>query len=178
MAEQNSRTITEYSGEHKEERSEKRLQKRQTASNDINNETKGKTFTVQNYRDYNVYSDVENVLNLNPVSYIDASNALHNEENRRALDTKDVRESPSKSLITIGNGKDKRCSISTSIKLAIHIIAPATSSKGSRPVRRIPKRDDSEQNYYDDLALNEDTIGLFGVHKAGKIPSVINYMST
>ena len=169
MEERNSRTITEYSGEHKEERNE---------SNDINNDAKGKTFTVKNYRDYNVYSDVENVLNLNPVRYLDDFKALHNEENRKVLDTKDDRESLSKSLITIGNEKDKHCSISTSAKLASHIIAPATSSKGSRPVRRIPKRDDSEQNYYDDLALNEDTIGLFGAHKTGKSPSVINYLST
>ena len=173
MAEQNSTTITEYSGENTEERSKNRFEKRQRANNDMNNEARGKTFTVHNYRDYNVHSDVENVLNLNPVRYIDDFKALRNEENRKTSDTKDGRESLSKSLITIGNGKDKHSSISASIKIASHIIAPATSCKGSVPVRRIPRRDDSEKNYYDDLALNEHTISLFGGHKKRKSLSVI-----
>ena len=118
MAERYSKTITEYSGEHREERDEKFLEKRQTANNGMNNDARGKTFTVQNYRDYNVYSDFENVLNLNPVSYIDEFKTLRNEENRNTLDMKDVRESPSKFLITnINDGKDKHSSISTSIKI-------------------------------------------------------------
>ena len=174
MAGRNTTTISEYSCEVKEERSEKCLKKRQTSKIDMNNEGTKNTFTVQNYRDYNVYSDVENVLNLNPVSYIDHVSALRNEEKKKTSKTKDDRESLTKSLITnIDNGRDEPSSISSFIKTASHIIAPATSSNRSTAVRRIPRIDDSEKNYYDDLALNEHTISLFGGHKKRNSLSVI-----
>ena len=166
MAGRNSRTKTEYCGERNEERSE-------TCSNNENNDGTKSTFTVQNYRDYNVYSDVENVLNSNPVSYIDHIVPLKKEENKKTSDTKSDQKSPQKSLIAdIDNGRNKTSSISSFIKTASHSIAPTTSLKRSVPVKRIPRKDDSEQNYYDDLALNEHTIGLFGGQKTGKTSSV------
>ena len=75
------------------------------------------------------------------------------------------------------NRRDKHSSISSFIKTASHIIAPATSFERSAAVKRISRRDDSEQNYYDDLALNNSTIGLFGGHKGRKSPLVIKCLS-
>ena len=178
MAGRNTRTITECFGERNEERSEKCIEIKQTSYNGMNNETTEKAFTVQNYRDYNVYSDVENVLNLNPVSYIDHVQQLRNEENKKNLDLKEDRETATKSLITnFDNRRDKPSFISTSINIASHIIAPAISPKRSKTVSRIPRRDDSEKNYYDDLALNEETNSLFGNLKTRKSHLVIKYHS-
>ena len=178
MAERNPRTKTEYTGERDEERSERCLEEKQTSKNGDNNPNTNNTFTVQNYRDYNVYSDIENVLNLNPVSYIDDVRALRNAENKEVTDKTDDQESSTKSLTTnVDNGRDKPSSIATSINTASHIISPATASKRSVAVRRVPRRDDSEQNYYDDLALNEDTSSLFGGHKTARSSSVIKCLS-
>ena len=178
MAGRSTRTIFEYTGERNEERSEKRLKGNQISKHDMNTEDTIKTFTVQSYRDYDVYSDVENVLNLNPVTYIDHVSFLRNEENKKTSDSNDDRQSLTNTLITnIDNERDRHSSISSFIKTASHIITQATSSKRSAAVRRIPRRDDSEQNYYDDLSLNELTIGLFGGQKTGKSPLVMKYLS-
>ena len=176
MAGRNQKTISEYCGEQNGERGDKCLNKKQISKNYINNKSTKSTFTVQNYQDYNVYSDVENVLNLNPVSYINHVQDLQHEENKKSSDTKDDRKSRRKSLINnIDNGGDKPSSISTFLKTAAHIIAPATTLKQSVVSRRIPRIDNSEQNYYDNLALNEQTIGLFGGHKTRKSSSVNNH---
>ena len=178
MATNNIRTITDDTNDRNDKFRSDNFEKAVKSQSD-------KTFQVQNYRDYNVFSDVENVLNLNQVTYIDYVKALQIDENKRCSDIKDDRESLTKSLTNnIDDGRiltnvevDKPSSFSSFIKTASHIIAPVTTSKKSLPVRRIPRRDNSEQNYYDDLALNHHTISLFGVHKTGKSPSVTQYLS-
>lgn len=169
MAEGNSHTISEYSKERTNDRCviEKQISK---------DEHMNESFTVQNYRDYNVYSDVENVLNLNPVNYIDHVKPVTYadlNDDTQSFNNEEPQETPTKSLIA-NLERLKPSSVSAIVKTAAHIIGPPSPIKPSKPVRRRERKDDSVKNYNETVALNEEVIDLFGDKKIDDASSVSN----
>ena len=130
-----------------------------------------RSFQVQNYRDYNVYSDVENVLNLNPVSYIDHVKRSDVETDTKTIDVKESQERPPASLTT-NVYKVQPPPISSFLNTAAHIIAPAQPSKPVASPRRRQTRDDTDKNYHETVLLNEEVINLFGDRKTSNTHSV------
>ena len=172
MAGRNLHTISDYISERNEGTSEKSVKNNVTSDNEKSNEGMNKSFKVQAYRDYNVCSDVENVFNLNPVNYIDHVKALQNETVvSKTSNIKEFQKTPTNSLINNINNFQPP-SISTVIRTAAHIIGPVAFSKQELPVKRRQRRDDSDRNYYESLALNDDVIDLFRDHKIGNNRSV------
>ena len=177
MAFRNSHTDSEdFMSDFKNERSDRKKGKgekeKQTSKDEINNERKNQGFQVQSLRDYNVYSDVENVLNLNPVSYIDHVKPLP--DVRYDTKTSEVKKSLENPLTTNIN-RIQHPSVSTISKTAAHIIGPAPPSKPAAPVKRQQRRDDSDRNYYESVALNEEVNILFGDKKADDTCSVSKF---
>ena len=165
MAERNARSISEYTNERNEQTNEKFVRGKQTSKDEMKNEPINPSFQVQNYRDYNVYSDVENVLNLNPVSYIDEVKSLQNvEADKKTYDVKKNKERTTKSLIT-NIERIQPLSVSAIVNTAAHIIGPTSTYKPALPVKRLPRRDDSDRNYFESVALNEEVNVLFGDNK-------------
>jgi len=165
MAERDARSISEYTNEREKQINEKFVRGKQTSKDEMNNERINQSFQVQNYRDYNVYSDVENVLNLNPVSYIDEVKSLQNvEADKKTCDVKKNKERTTKSLIT-NIERIQPLSVSAIVNTAAHIIGPTLTSKPASPVKRLPRRDDSDRNYFESVALNEEVNVLFGDNK-------------
>ena len=151
MAGRNVTTISDCTNEKNKGKEEECVAGQQTIS---------QSFQVQNYRDYDVYSDVENVINLNPVSYIDYVNPTHSEADAKATDIKEIQERPTASLIT-NIGKTQPALVSTSMKIGAHIIGP--SPPPSKPVstrQKHQRRDDSDNNYFETVALNEEVIQM------------------
>ena len=171
-----TKTITECSSERNEGTDEKSVTKKQSSNDEMYNQGTNETFKVQNYHDYNVYSDVENVLNLNPVSYIDHVNTVPNvEEDSKPIDGKKVQEPPTNSLKTEIDQIQPPL-VSTFITTAAHIIGPTPPSCRSAPIKRSGRRDDSDQNYNESVALNDEVISLFDDHKTGNNPSVSKHL--
>ena len=159
MAARNSHTRCDYSNERTNERS---VKEKQTSKNERTNEG----FKVQNNNDFNVCSDVENVLNLNPVSYIDHVKSAKKEDiegDTKTCHIKETHYKPTSSLINID--KIEPPSVSTIVKAAAHIIGPPPPSKPTQPVKKRQRRDDSDKNYKETVALNEEVIDLFGDKK-------------
>ena len=156
MAGKDVRTLSDYKKETNEETREESVAQKPSINY---------SFQVQNYRDYDVYSDVENVLNLNPVSYIDYVSRSHVEADTKTIDVKESQERPPASLTT-NFDKVQFPPIASFLNTAAHIIAPAQPTKPVASFRRSPRRDDSDKNYHETVALNDEVINLFGDKKA------------
>ena len=157
MAARNSHTTCDYSNERTNERS---VKEKQTSKNERTNEG----FKVKNNHDFNACSDVENVLNLNPVSYIDHVKSAKKEDiegDTKTFHIKETHDKPTSSL-TINIDKIEPSSASTIVKAAAHILGPPPPSKPTQPVKKRQRRDDSDKNYKETVALNEEVIDLFG----------------
>ena len=151
-----------YTKKRNEETSEKGEPEKQTLN---------QKFQVQNYRDYNVYSDVENVLNLNPASYIDHVKPLHVEADTKTTDIKESQKRPHATLIADVD-KIQPPPVSKFANTTAHIIGPSQPSKQVAPRQRRQRRDDSEKNYYETVALNDEVNSLFGDKKTSDTNSV------
>ena len=162
MAGKDVRTLSDYKKETNEETREESVAQKPSINH---------SFQVQNYRDYNVYSDVENVLNLNPVSYIDHVNPLHVETNTKTTDIKESQKRPHATLIADVD-KIQPPPVSKFANTTAHIIGPSQPSKQVAPRQRRQRRDDSEKNYYETVALNDEVNSLFGDKKTSDTSSV------
>ena len=76
--------------------------------------------------------------------------------NEETSETKKAQETPISSLIT-NNGQ--------------------TPTSRSEPVKRRPRRDDSDKNYNESVALNDEVVDLFGERKMENNPSVSKHLS-
>ena len=105
------------------------------------------------------------------MSYVDQLKPLHVESNAKTTDTKESKKRPPDSLIT-NVDRAQSSSASTIVNTASHIIGPTPPSKPAPPVKRRPRRDSSDRNYYEGVALNEEVNILFGDKKKDDTPSV------
>ena len=164
MASNNARTITDDTNDRNDRKNENDKFRSDNFEKTIKSKN-DKTFQVKNYRDYNVFSDVENILNLNPVSYLDDVKPTQNVyNNSKTFNINAVPERTTKSLTTSFNNLQPP-SISTIVRTASHIIGPPPPMKPPTPAKRRPVRDDSDINYLESVALNEGVHRLFGDKK-------------
>ena len=91
------------------------------------------------------------------------------EADKQNSDNKDARSMHKKSLTT-NIDRIQPPSISTLEKTAAHIIGPAPPNNPRPSVQRRQRRDDSDRNYNETVALNEEVNVLFGGNKK-KIPA-------
>ena len=109
---------------------------------------------------------------MNPVSYIDHVKPFQNiEADQKYCDSKDTQKGPTKSLIT-NIDRIESVSVSTISKTAAHIIGPAPPPKPATIVKRRQRKDSSDRNYYEGVALNEEVDILFGGKKTTDTRSV------
>ena len=172
MAEGDSRTISDYTTNGNENDNKKGEKEKNASKHDVNKERIDQSFQVQNYRDYDIYSDFENVLNLNPVSYIDQAKPFQNVvAEQKTFDSKDTQKAPTNSLIN-NIERIEPPTVSTIVKTAAHIIGPAPPPKSATIVKRRQRKDSSDRNYYEGVALNEEVDILFGDKKTADTRSV------
>ena len=93
------------------------------------------------------------------------------EANTERSDIKKTQNRPLMSL-TANTDRIQHSSSYTIANTAAHIIGPSTPSKPAASRLRSERRDDSDKNYNETVALNEDVNVLFGDKKANDTRSV------
>ena len=123
MAGRNQIRLNEYSSERHDGTNDSSVRKKQTSKNEMN--IGGATGY---YRNYDVYSDRESVLRLNPVNYTNQVKSMRKGEgSKETSDIMKALDAPTCSLIA-NIDKIQSPPVSTFIETAAHIIGPTPNS--------------------------------------------------